>query len=247
MPLVLRPRRDYRCRTYDLALTAKDVAIFSEALRVEFPHVGFVSIYGAFAFKPNLVEFERQCRIVLPPDGEWWSEVESHPWIVNLLSLYHCARRYISVDFHRSWWQWSAGHGNHDWAWDPPTLDAGFLAASYLKDDPDHVRRTVDRVWKVAERVTARCLVSAVCSEEPLPPGPRPRVLPETYPQPRAGFDAAAWCQGAPRRMINGYARPSRHWVQPRSDWYEETAARMEKVYGELFTNPESVPRAREG
>lgn len=243
----LRPRSDYKCRSLDLAMTARDAAIFSEALRAEFPHVGFMSDRGDLVFKPNIVEFEGSCSIVLPPDAEWWNEVESHPWIVNHGSLYHCARPYISIRFFKPRWTWFAGYGNHNWAWDPPTLDEGFISICFLKDGPPHVEQDVRRVWKVVGGVAARCLMSvAHLPEEPLPPGSRPRVLPHTYPQPMVGFDAAAWCRGGPRRMINGYGRPSKYWEPPRSAWYDATAARMEEKYGDLLANPESEPRARE-
>lgn len=243
----LPPGTAYKSHSLTLAMTAKDEAIFSEALRAEFPHIGFKSNYGDLAFKPNIVEFEGSCRIVLPPDPEWWGEVENHPWIVNHSSLYHCARPYISISLFRSWWRWSAGYGNHNWAWDPPTLEAGFISTSFLKDSPPHIEQDVRKIWKVAKRVAARCVVSAVqLPEEPLPPGPRPRVLPGTHPQPIVGFDAVAWCRVAPRRMINGYGRPSKYWEPPRSAWYDATAARMEEKYGDLLANPESEPRVRE-
>jgi hypothetical protein len=244
--IILRPRSDYRCRSLELAMTAKDEAVFSEALRAEIPHIGFMSSHGDLMFRPNAVEFEGSCRIVVPPDAEWWKEVESHPWIVNHLSLHYCARPYTSINFFRSRWTWSTGYGNHNWAWDPPTLDVGFISTCILKDGLAEVAQQVEQVWKVAKRVGARCLVPAQLPEEPLPPDRRPRTLPGTHPQPLVGFDAAAWCRVAPRRMINGYGRPSKYWEPPRSAWYDTTAALMEQRYGDLLANPESEPRVRE-
>ncbi len=226
-------------------MTAKDEAMFSEALRAEFPHIGFTTGSGELEFKPSIVEFKGTCSIILPPDAEWWAEVGSHPWIVNHASLRHCSRPFIMVSFHRSWWCWSAGYGNHDWTWDPPTLQAGFIATSFLKDGPPEVERDIRRIWKVSERVTARCLVAAQIPEEPLPPGPRPRALPGTLPRLWAGHWAAVWCRAAPRRMIDGCARPSQYWKQPRSDWHDATAARIEEKYGPLLADPESQPRIR--
>jgi len=202
----MRPRSDYRFRSRDLALTAKDEAMFSEALREEFPHIGFVSDVGELVFKPNLLEFKNGCAILLPPDADWWAEVESHPWITNHASLKHCSRPYTWISFHRSRWCWSAGYGHHDWAWDPPTLEAGFLSTSFLKDGPPSVERDIRKIWKVAERVAGRCLVPAQLPEDPLPAGPRPRVLPGTSTL-LAGFDAAAWCRVAARRISRGWRR----------------------------------------
>jgi hypothetical protein len=129
-------------------------------------------------------------------------------------------------------------------AYDPPTLNAGEIYASYEPESPDckECLRIVAQVWKLIERLATNRYKSGHPLGNELSGGDF--LLMKNAPAGIAwlGHGALEWCQENPRRMLNGGWRPCDDWRMPQDDWYQSMHRETVERYGVKLGTPTRPP-----
>ena len=229
-----------------LYFTAKDEAIFSEALREIFPTIGFLDgvainepVRPACASLADCVARSGHM-ISAPDDSDWVPEIDANPKLIQKKRIRNMPVR--SLDFSPSRWIWRHGHlsGPWRWAWDPPTLEDGdiyLLVARRGSESHPGVQfsRGVSRVLRKLSTNRLKCgheLTNKLMGDEVVLMKSRRGGLNW------AGFHALDWCRQRPRRMLGGLFRPCDDWEPPKSKWYRRLVSKVEERYGADFGIP---------
>jgi hypothetical protein len=229
-----------------LYFTAKDEAIFSEALREIFPTIGFLDGLSINApLRPACASLAdcvaRTGHVIIAPDDpDWVPEIDANPELLHEGRIRNLPVR--SLGFSRSRWIWRYGHqsGPWRWAWDPPTLQDGdidrVVARRGLESDPRvQFSRDVSRVLRKLSTNRLKCgheLTNKLMGDEVVLM--KSRRGGATW----AGFHALDWCRQRPRRMLGGLFRPCDDWEPPKSKWYRRLVSKVEERYGADFGIP---------
>jgi hypothetical protein len=193
-------------RSRPLIMTEVDEAALTRVLLEEFPAMKFIAgsswDYDNF---PWIESIDQSNEIVVHgvvPDPGW------HPELSRYDTDKFPRRNFFWA---RSWWDWTLPRGA-DWAWDPPTLEAGAFMSSYWRDDAED-RFFVNKLYRLLRKVT----VNAFRRENPhlgIVHGEA------TGWEIFAGHDALRWCSESPPRMLDGKYRPHSEWSFPEDSPY---------------------------
>ncbi|MPY71773.1 MAG: hypothetical protein GEU92_17015 [Alphaproteobacteria bacterium] len=220
-----------------------DDAIFSEALRQEYPTVRFVGhsrwrgetpIYGSVPEGRH----SRITAIIVPPEG----------WAPDVRTTGEDGYRYfpdwprLMLNFDPSVWDWSPEFYPRRWAWDPPTLSAGFITGTIRRDDPEEepLRALIRKTWRIIGRIATNRLKGGHPRGNELMGGDKALMEDAKGGPLWAGHHALEWCSAAPRRMLDGRLRPRDDWAPPHNDRYrglrEDVLAKYGPALGETPT-----------
>jgi hypothetical protein len=137
-----------------------------------------------------------------------------------------------------------------DWAclpamsYDPPTLNAGEIWASYEPDDPDHKNlvRVIRQVWKLIELLATNRYKSGHPLGNELSGGDYLLMGNAAPGSVWLGHGALKWCREGPRRMLDGSLRPCDDWQMPQGDWYQALRRKAAAKYGDSLRALPSPP-----
>lgn len=219
--------------------SAKDEAIFSEALRQTFPTLRYL-IYSGSRIRPSCLDaFDsltdvpgRYVHIVVPGSVDWrpmpgfdprdggWTEFANLP-------------THRSLHYYRSVWDWSF-YGSERISYDVPTMDHGEIFGSYSPSLAGHEEFLVlvRSVWKIIG-----CLATNRYNlGHPLGNKLMGREV-QLMQDAKGGWiwighQALQWCRAHSRRMLSGAFRACDDWEMPESEWYRGLLERIEQRYG---------------
>ena len=187
-------------------MTKVDEAALTRVLLEAFPEMKFIDGSSWDYDKLTWIESidqanETNVRGVLPYPG--WRPEMSRSDLGKFLRH--------NFSWRRSWWDWTLPRGAN-WAWDPPTLEAGAFSATYWRDDAED-RFFVNKLYRLLRKVT----VNTFRSENPHLGIVRGDVSGWDI---FAGHDALRWCSKSPTRMLDGKYRPHSEWSFPEDSPY---------------------------
>lgn len=218
-----------------LVFSRKDEAILSVALHERYPAVRFLrGCTGG--------EDSRNQRAQSSLPGVSNSQAE----IVLTWDDQSGRERHQRFVYNRSMWDWACLPAM---AYDPPTLNAGDIYASYEPESPDHKEhlRIVAQVWKIIERLATNRYKSGHPLGNELSGGDF--LLMKNAPAGIAwlGHSALEWCRHNPRRMLNGSWRPCDDWQVPENEWYQAMRRKAVEKYGADLDAPTSLTARQDG
>jgi len=135
--------------------SAKDEAMFSEALRERYPAVQFLRRFPgqdplSAIPQPLLLDIADQyVEILLELPGD--AQAEDTMYASNGRRR-HRVRQHLTLLYDRSTWDWARlPHMSYD----PPTLNVGEISGSYEPENPDHaiLRKIFHQIWKIIEQL----------------------------------------------------------------------------------------------
>jgi len=202
-----------------LVFSPTDEAIFSEALHERYRAVEFVRRSSDEDLPGSL------------PQGSLLDVSGSYIEIIVTSDDQRSGQGYRQrFIYNRSVWDWACLPAM---AYDPPTLNAGEIYASYEPESPDYRDRLriISQIWKLIERLATNRYKSGHPLGNELSGGDF--LLMKNAPAGIAwlGHGALEWCQKNPRRMLNGSWRACDDWRVPQNDWYRAMHRRALKKY----------------
>lgn len=229
--------------------SAKDEAMFSDALRRTFPVVRYL-IYSGSRTPPSFLRaFDsltdvpgEYVRIVVPespewqpepsfdPDDEGWQDFRNLPFHRSLL-------------YYRAVWDW-AFYGSERISYDPPTLNEGQIFGSYCPWLPDHEEflSIVRSVWRIVGLLaTNRYKIGHPLGNKLM--GRETQLMKNAKRgEIWIGHQALGWCHAHPRRMLSGGFRPCDDWQMPETEWYRALRRDIEERHGADFGDTPPPP-----
>jgi hypothetical protein len=254
------PRRS-RCRNIgrQVIFLQKDVAIFSEALRQEFPRVRFFDHVlekgGIHTWRevPSLVASREPSLSIVFPEYIGPIEIaeefaQDRTWLEEQGSPAHRSMTYWHGD-----WEWEEtpkSFYRDRLSYDPPTPCPGAVNAHYYPNDPWHKMHLsiIKRVWKVMSRMSIGKLKGGTPLTNMLNFGSDVVLMKgQRHGNPWVGHWALQWCRdgeaaGERRRLWCNF-RPCDDWEMPTDPKYQALCRLVEEKYGKDFGGPPTEPK----
>ncbi|MGE4221131.1 MAG: hypothetical protein AB7G39_16925 [Alphaproteobacteria bacterium] len=216
-----------RITTRYVAMNAFDDAMFSFALREEFPTIRFYRDgtlrEPRIRWYETIAEIGLVARAVVPEDSGWEPLILPERYYYRAFNWPDWDLRCVRND-------WYCGGIDHRLAFDPPTTQYGMISINHggdpaMKPFLAGVRRALRRV--TSDRYRLGRELDRFISVKQVRPMP-------TW----VGYSLLQWCQQAPRRMFHGGYRPCDDWTLPDDPWYAATAEKVRALYANDLTEP---------
>jgi hypothetical protein len=219
--------------------SAKDEAIFAEALRQTFPTVKYLVYSASHTPSTFLYPFDsltdvpgEYVQIVVPPNPDWRPMPDLDPSGSSWKKLSKLPT-HRSLYYYRSVWDWSF-YGSERISYDPPTINHGEIFGSYRPwswargEFPSLVRRA----WRIIGRLATNRYKLGHPLGNRLEGREVQLMKDATGGWIWIGHQALRWCHGHPRRMLSGGFRECDDWQMPQSKWYRSLLQGVEERHG---------------
>ncbi|MFN0193695.1 MAG: hypothetical protein ACKVP5_17260 [Aestuariivirga sp.] len=239
----------------------RDEAMFSEALRMEFPGVRFFRMSVNFERDdvrrialhevPDLATLHDDSLTIVFP--EVLGPVQIDERLAQDRTWYQENRipdhRYMS--YQRGGWEWETSSYYRDrLSYDPPTPQEGMIQAACYIDYPQHKMHLeiIKRVWKAMSKVAiGKCKVGTPQTNELMFGSDVVLMRDQRHRNPWIGHWAFQWCreglEAGERRRLGGAFRPCDDWEMPKTVEYQNLCRIVDEKYGRDFGKAPTEPK----
>jgi len=231
-----------------ILFTAKDEAIFSEALRDRYPTVRFVEWSGGarpprhIEAMESLVDLSGGYAYIVVPNSMDWQPISDIDPADGHWRGFGNLPRIGNLRYARSAWDW-AFFGSPRISYDAPTLNPGDIQGAYQPGDPQHKTFLVlvHQIWKIIERLATNRYKHGHPLGNELSGGDSLLMKDAKPGYAWVGHHALEWSRAQPRRMLAGSWRACDDWHVPQNEWYLSLRRRVEEKYGPDIGSPPPI------